>query len=405
MAKNLNTNKSVDKLRIYFKKNKSNSYPIKGHPLEEGDEYEKGLYITMLCAIMFNDSEAREEQRLFIERLITGIELSGNINDYIKKALELDDKFAENYVRQFKDNDLKYNFVVDALILISSIGTPAKKDVEFVSEICDILAVSKNEVDFYSNMALGVIEQDSEKFIDSSDRNLTIEKIENFEYYYEEFFNGSLIDNDETLYYYTNMKIELDFKMFDMLDNVVVFNKKNIVFENYIIDLDKVQIQFKNCDTVWFINCELNGQVIKFENCNDIVIANCRLNKFDNGTINLFNCNNIYIEKSYFSECSKNVGDTGCYGGVIYSNCIINVDIIECKFYNCCVKTKYNFNGAWGVIFYGNNMSILNIIENKFESCRYINTSSRNGLFYNINQDISKFEDNELINVNCKLIG
>lgn len=413
MSKNNNTSKSVDKLRMYFKKHKSESYPITEHPLEQADDYSKGIYITMLCTIMYNDSEPREEQRLFIERLMNGIGISGNINDYIKKALEIDDKFAEEFVRQFKDNDLKYNFIVDALVLISSVGSLEKRDMEFVSEICDILAISKDDVRFYSNMALGIVEQDSEKFIEASDNNLTLEKVERFKYYYKEFFSDILINNSEILHYYSSKKKELDFKLLSKDSEIVNFNEKNIVLENYIINLDNVEFKFKDCDEVKFRNCDFNGQAIEFEYCNNIIIENCKFDKFKKGTINLFNCNSISIEKSYFKGCSKYVGDSTGEGGVIYSKKLKKADIIDSNFYDCSLKGDYISHLVLGAIFYADYNTEFNLEGNEFNSCKIsangitemsINLSGKiRKLFYGGNREISNFKDNKIINSNCEL--
>lgn len=402
MSNENNTSKSVDKLKMYFKKNKSESYPITDHPLEQADEYTKGIYITMLCTIMCNNSEPREEQRLFIERLKNGIGVSGNINDYIKKALEIDDKFAEDFVRQFKDNELKYNFVVDALVLVSSIGNPKKKDVDFISEICDMFAISKDDIRIFSRMALGIVEQDSEKFIDTSDNNLELEKVEQFKYYYKDFFQGELINNDEIVYYYASEKKELDFKLLIKESGTINFIEKSRVFENYIINLKNIKFEFKDCKEIKFINSDFIGQSIDFTYCNNIIIKNCEFSKFNEGTFNLLNCNNIFIKDTYFKDCSKYVGRNDGRGGVIYSKELKKADIIDCRFYDCSLSTD-GYNSAYGAIFYACNNTIVNLKGNEFNSCIIRSNRGNKSLFCNVANNLSISEDNKIINSNCEL--
>lgn len=404
MTKEDNTSKSVDKLRVYFKKHKAESYPITEHPLEQADEYLKGIYITMLCTIMCNDSEPREEQRLFIERLMKGIGISGNINDYIKKALEINDKFAEEFLRQFKDNKLKYNFVVDALVLLLNIGSPEKKDVEFISEICDMFALSKEDIQFYSNMAIGIVEQDSEKFIYASNENLKVDVVERFKYYYKEFFDGALIYN-ENLYCYTCEKVEMVFEDFDIDCNVVKFTNKTVIFENYTINMNDVRLEFEDCDEIKFINCTFTGQKITFKNCKTIKILNCIFNNFKDITMYLTECNELIASESKFYNC-ENYHDGSVYGGIIQSYNLKKLYIDKCKFEHCKVRANY-YSNVYGLIFYDEKViNFAQINNNVINSCQD-NTSSnrlRYPLFYKIDNSTSKIENNNIVNTNLDLI-
>ena len=405
MSKEDDTSKSVDKLRVYFKKHKADSYSITEHPLEQADEYLKGIYITMLCTIMCNNSEPREEQRFFIERLMKGIGATGTLNDYVKKALEIDDKFAEEFVRQFKDNELKYNFVVDALVLVSSVGSPNKKDVEFISEICDMLAISKDEVRFFSNMALGIVEQDSKKFVNSSDENLTLEKIDRFKYYYKDFFGGALIDNDEVVYFYTNEKKELDFKMFFGECETIKFNEKTIVFENYIINLNDIRFEFEDCYEVKFINCSFTGNKIIFRGCSEINISNCNFKDYNDGTFNLLECKTFRIENCTLYNCGR-IDESDAYGGVIIANSVNNIIMDSCKFVKCFIKTNnraYNYYARGAILFMQNNIRNIIIENNQFDCCKCDSASSEKQSLFFGDYSSEKFENNIITNADMNL--
>ena len=370
MGKSINTNESVDKLRMYFKKNKSNSYPIKGHPLEEGDEYEKGLYITMLCAIMFNDSEAREEQRLFIERLITGIELSGNINDYIKKALELDDKFAENYVRQFKDNDLKYNFVVDSLILISSVGSPVKKNVEFISEICDILVIEKKELSELVKLTGIILEQNSDKYKEFCSLELSID-ISRFFFYALEFTQGILSNNSKLFYVkFENRSSLINEKIFTILESI---SSKKVILENILFDGFEKLPQFDNCDDILINKCVFkdNKMSLQCTQSQNVVIKNCKFKRLKRRALYLTGFKNVGIVECDFEECSIDEDDNRypIYGGAIYIGEGNSFKIDACNFTKC--ETNHseggNANGAVAYLFEINKFELENC---QFNYCK-----------------------------------
>ena len=297
MSKEVNTSKSVDKLRMYFKKHKSESYPIKNHPLEQADEYTKGIYITMLCVVMCNNNEVREEQTLFIERLMKGIELSISINDYIKRALEIDDKFAEDFIRQFKDSDLKYNFIVDALILISSIGTPEKKDVEFVSEICDILAIEKKELSELVRLAFIILEQSSHEYKEFCSMELSID-ISKFLFYIFDFCQGILSNNSQLFY--------AKFENIDSLKNEEIFNNlesissKKVILENIIFDGFEKLPSLNNCGEILINKCifKNNAQSLKFIESEKVTIINCNFEKLKHRALYFSECEIVDIDES-----------------------------------------------------------------------------------------------------------
>ncbi len=325
---------------------------------------------------MCNDSEPREEQILFIERLMNGIGISGTINDYIKKALEIDDKYAEEFIEQFKDNELKYNFVVDALVLISSLGSLEKKDVEFISEICEVIAISKEEIQFYSNMALGLVEQNSEKFIDPSDENLTLEKVERFKYYYKDFFKRVLIDNSRILYCYSSKKTELDFEKLYKEESVINFHHDEVIFLNQIINLENISLRFNNKNKITFINCEFTGGngSIYIKSCKDFITKKCVFKEFNNRSI--FNIE--FIQNALFHDCDFK--DCTSRNDKILGENINSIIIKECNFKNCIrVFSRYEKHAV--ALYSGNYGGNINIEKSKFQNCRSKGTTIQRTLF------------------------
>lgn len=374
MSNEVNTNKSVDKLRMYFKKHKSESYPITKHPLEQADEYTKGTYITMLCTMMCNNSAPREEQILFIERLMNGIGILGTINDYIKKALEIDDKFAEDFVRQFKDNELKYNFAVDALILISSVGSTEKRDVEFASEICDILAIAKNELSEISRLAAIILEQNDEEYKEFCSMELSID-ISRFFFYIIDFSQG-LLSNNSKLFYakFVNADSLINEKRFTNLESI---SSKKVILENILFDGFEKLPSLNNCGDILINNCTFKNN-IKSLTCNgseNIRIIDCNFKELQKRALYLNECRNVDIEGCDFEKCSFESRDEGeygykesAYGGAIYISNTKSFKIDGCNFTKC--KTAHyengNADGAVAYLFGINNFKLENC---QFDSC------------------------------------
>ncbi|WP_123053860.1 right-handed parallel beta-helix repeat-containing protein [Clostridium sp. JN-1] len=395
---------SFSKIRKYFKNQKAASYPIKGHPLEESQNYTKSIYMEMLCIILQYGELPKAEQILFIRRLFEGIGLGDKFNEYMRKALCADETFASEFVKQFKYSELKYNFVVDSLIVIASAGTPEKHSVEFISEICEILLLNKKEVEFLVHVTLSILEQDSDIYSSISDKNLAQGMIGNFMCYFKQFFTGKLVDTNSEVYYFAKEKVKLNLQG-NKDGSVIEFKQNNVAFENYMIDLSKVNFKFIRCEYVEFINCSFSGVgPIVFENCKHINISGCNFNDFTKGAFEVKSCYNFNIIKSTFKNCGK-VGYSDIYGGIIYSDNLNEITIKMCKFDDCFVKSGNGYDRVYGVIFYGGNSTKRMVIENNdFGYFDIKNNSDSDELFYGVNRECFKSKDNTLFDDNMRLI-
>lgn len=392
-----NTNKSVGNLRAYFKSQKANVYPITEHPLEKSDSYIKGIYIRMLCAILQYDIQPQEAQVLFVQRLMKGIGMTEPIKEYMKRALEIDENFAEEFIRQLKDNNLKYNFVVDALILVGSLGDFNKNHIEFISELCEMLLLTKKDVNFLVQIALSILEQSTERYSEIYDKMQDMQTISDFKCYYKNFFTGKLRDTNLMLHFYSYEKMQWNID--DYKKKAIEFSKETVIFENYNIDLSKRNFKFTDCKNIKFINCDFigEGQPINFLNCNEINIIDCSFSNFFNRTITLTSCNNITIIQSDFKKCSK-TDSSHAYGGVIFYDKLDSISIKSCKFSNCFIKTtESRYYYARGAILYVNNsIKNVNIENNDFDFCECDGRTETKVLFYGINNKKEGFKNNTI---------
>lgn len=201
-------NEIINKFREYMKKNKGSTYPIEKHILSQKnvDEYTKENYLKMLFVIMRYDGQGTEEQALFIKRLISGIGGESTFEEYLRKSMEVDIKFFEDVLKQIKDNDLKYAFVVDSLLITYIAPTVTEEQVNFVAELAEMVGIEKEELKFISGIVKTILEQDTEGYlkicdeisIDEEKRNILISVYS----YVKEFVGGAkkFIGEDDSCY-------------------------------------------------------------------------------------------------------------------------------------------------------------------------------------------------------------
>jgi len=158
----------INKFREYMRNNKGNVYPIENHTLALNgvDEYTKETYLKMLCVIMRYDGQGSEEQALFIKRLIKGIDGERSFEEYLRKAMELDDKFIDEILKQIEENNLKYIFTIDCLLITYTSPNVSDEQIGFAAELAEIIGIKKDEMELIVKFVKSVLEQDCKGYLD-----------------------------------------------------------------------------------------------------------------------------------------------------------------------------------------------------------------------------------------------
>lgn len=158
----------INKFREQMKKNKGEVYPIEGHTLlqKDVDEYTKETYLKMLCVIMRYDGQGSEEQATFIKRLIKGIGGQGSFEEYLRKAMEVDIKFFDEALKQIKENELKYIFTIDSILITYIASNVTDEQISFVAELSEMVGISKDEMELISKIVRTVLEQDNKGYLE-----------------------------------------------------------------------------------------------------------------------------------------------------------------------------------------------------------------------------------------------
>ena len=396
----------LNKIRVFYQKNKAEHFPIENDRLKKLDEYNKELYIKVLCSIALYAEEISEMQTMFLQRLIAGCDCKEKIEDYMRKALDIKIEDFDEFIEQYKDNELKYRFCIDGIILVG-IHTPSQdKQLEFLSEIIELLKVSPDEMVYLGKVARAIIEESSELFNKAQENKIEQIKNELFFDYIKTFYVGLYRDEYNEKYYYASKLSYLEIIPEDC-------NKTNIVtFENLIISMDQ-NWSFEGNEKVIFKNCHIEGNndyYFKFNMTGRVEFQGCRLEGFKNRVAYLDSVNCLVIINSIFNGNGYTC-DGDERGGLfkIDGQELKQVCFIESQFLNCYIAARtYRYNyGVTGVIIDANykRVELLEVKGCKFVGCQCQNNGNYTEMLISgIYATNSMIEENEYIGVLQRLV-
>lgn len=331
----------VKQIRTFFKKNQPKNHPILEHPISKCEEYVRGLYFDMLCVMAQYENEDVENQNRFIQRIMAGCEESMPITEHIKRAMEISADKVEEFLKQCKENNLSEIFFVDSLLIACANGAPNKKQVEFLAEIGDVLGFDKGKMQYLTELAVSILEQDSEKYetanagYEEEDKSKLLEQML---CYFKEFVSGLLIDTPTYKYYYA--KKQPDTPLFD--EETIFYNLDSVVIEN----------QFMN-------------QRIEFQSVKSVILRNCTIQNLTKH-FNFDSVETITIENCHFDNCGQG---QSCFGGALYfEKCTnANINIISSKFVSCKVSSSYDGGVAYVSCSFGVTITFIGC---EFDDCK-----------------------------------
>lgn len=344
-------NVKVEQIRAFFKKNQPKSHPITEHPISKCDEYTCGLYFDMLCVIAQYENEDTENTFRFIQRIMASCNGSLSITEYSKRAMEITTEKISEFLKQCKDVELQEIFFIDSLLISCANGSPNQKQIEFLAEIGDVIGFDKKKLKYLSDLAVSILEQDSEKYhkangaYEDEDKVRILEKVI---CYSKLFVDGIIIDTQKNKYYYSLEKSEF------LLKNVTFSNMECIIIENKIIS--GCDIKFISSKKIILKNCEIKELTVplSFDSVEDIIIDSCK-----------------------FTNCGKDRRDNG--GAILIKGAINNIKVIYSHFLNCTVGGKYD--GRYGGVMQIDNPNYWNggFSEIIFSDCEFYDCSAEKG--------------------------
>lgn len=417
--------RNIDDIRSCLDEAKVERYPLVNLLLAEKDEYIKSLYLCMLCVLIRYSGEISDMQSLYLRRLVAGIKAERNFKEYLKFAFDIGATEINEFVDTIKDDDLKYYFCLDGIIILSVTGSEDKQ-YGLLADIGVLLGISSKEFEYLAQVAIAIIEQDSNKINTVCDNVPdSIEHI-SFYQYLAECYKGAIVNNiintHEEFYLYSPNRSKVT-----SLPNKII-TAKRVVFENIGLILEE-DIVFDGCKEVIIRNCDLVGHYNRFIfNCVDEVwIENCRINNFSQGFASFFSTNNIKFINNNIQNCGW-TGGKRTNGGIIsfdsHGRCDdrgpLMVIIENNRLYNCYVKcSEYDcnehFRYATGIFvgyswawFDDNYLKEIRVIGNYFIGGRCINNGYKWKLYDDcyilLNSKTIHYEENNICSGGCEQI-
>lgn len=371
----------IDKIRKYFEVKKSELYPIKNTALAEKDEYTKSLYLRMLCSLIRYTGEPSKMQVLYVRRLMAGINAEAAFEDYMKMALDLDTTDVDEFIATYKQDDLKYYFCIDGMILLA-VAENAEKKYELLAELVEMLGINREQLKYLSAAAKAIVMQSAEmfdearKFLPDSLLNLSLY------HYIAGFYVGKIVDTYEKVHIYSLNKADLD------LTNYVSFKAKQVIIENISVSLPH-DIEFRGCAEVIIRNCKFYDSEYNFNfiNVDKVTMENCEIVNFSNRVAYFSGVNDMIIDGNKFVNCGC-TGEFDTVGGVFYCSeggCIDFVILQNNELINCYVaRTNYKSN-YWATdifIHFDNEVNDIKIVGNHFIGGECRNNGTRKNAAY-----------------------
>lgn len=373
----------IDAIRAYFKEHKAERYPFENPYLREKEEYIQSLYYRMLCALVRYPDEPDDMQVLYIRRLIAGAQAEHTFQDYMKMALDLDTDDINEFISAFHEDELRFYFCVDGLVLLSAVQAH-QKAYALLSELIELLGITKDELRYLSAIAAAIVTQSSQAFDSAKALATRFTRHLSFYPYIRGFYSGLITDTsvEKHIYSADGGKVSLG--------QYGPYTAKRVVIENISCVLDQ-NIKFEGCEEVIIHNCVLKGNEYRFEfyRVGKVSIENCEISDFSNRFAYLKNTNNLFVEKNHFENCGY-YDKKDALGGVFYNECdsITNsVSFIQNEFLRCYIaRNNFEYNMyATGIIMASNDtINTLSIQHNRFSGCECRNNSKISELYFRV---------------------
>lgn len=316
-----NLSKKISEQHLY------NTYSGINKYLAEKDEYQKSLYIRMLCVVVQYGGSIENGQEAYLQKLIEDCQLENKLEDFLREALCFDMEEFKAFIEVFGNNVLSCYFCIDSLILVSFEQNSEGK-YNLLADIFCALGITKDELQFLSKVSCSVVEQNGELFDEAKESVPDSVEYQDFIFYVKDFYEESL---DNAYHFYSKELTDLteteihEYRKQEEVANVdhvwsfnlsrvlgkidrgweLEFENNDVVIENKIIrsfyyninsNSRKRNISFSYCNSIQFVNCFVyisNG--IEFNNCKDVHFINCHIVCIDSS---------IRLEKVGTFQCS-----------------------------------------------------------------------------------------------------
>ena len=111
--------KNIEGIRKVMSEMQEEKYAIVNPDTSALDEYNKTLYLKILCSLVQFHNEASEIQMLFLKRLVNGIGVEEKAEEYMRRALEISGEDMQEFLSLMGKDKVKYYFALEGILLVS----------------------------------------------------------------------------------------------------------------------------------------------------------------------------------------------------------------------------------------------------------------------------------------------
>ena len=126
----------IKQLCDYIDQNKAKNYPIRNEILKSEEDFVKNGYLRMLAVVLQVGDSIQDGQMNLYKRMVAGAEAENSVEDYMRQAMEIEIQGYLDFVSACKEGELKYRFVLDAMLLTVD-GEEKENRLKFITSFCE----------------------------------------------------------------------------------------------------------------------------------------------------------------------------------------------------------------------------------------------------------------------------
>ena len=132
---------------------KAERYKIENHPMNGKDEREQEMYLLTLLSVIAIDDSVYEKSFSLLYRISHGMGFNGDIQELFLQAQQMNFIRIDEITRMFINDDVKLVMLMECMMLAVSFQKEKKRAMEYISEICILMKLEKEQVILISNIA------------------------------------------------------------------------------------------------------------------------------------------------------------------------------------------------------------------------------------------------------------
>lgn len=318
----------IDALCEYLNENVAKRYPIANSYLENNTDYIKNGYLKMLAVVMGQSGNVTKEQTELFKRVIEGAKVDEKAEDYLRMALEIEVNDYINFADECKDLELKYRFILDAIIL-TCVKERTEGQLALISQFCESYGINKEELQYIAMMAKAILNMSSSDYVSAYEVGVCTVDEAIFRDYMYLISKSCIYNNDHMTILAPIHKEDVTVQILEKIKEV---DTPVIRIAGAEISVSEHYLQFSNKEKVILEDCVFTGgskYPIFFENCGEIIIKKCKFREFKTRTFIVNGMSKVLIDECEFKNCkyyySERKGDWLVLGGVIFSEVPSNI--------------------------------------------------------------------------------